>query len=297
MRKPVCNWISLAAATAALLSGNSGAEDIDIYAKSAEGLVRRENVLIILDNSANWNADLPFETSCNDLATGTAIVPAGSTQAKKKFAVEKCALYDLITHPSVKSSPVSIGLMMYNEGTTGSDAGGYPRVRAWPMNEDGHADHFLAKLKAISFNNDQANSGSWAKGFHEAYLYLNQMAPRVGLNQNEYDGAPSASFISGGKYMLPGGTPCATHIIFIANGKAAENTDNQAYDLLVNLYRAAAVAGPTKKVYGQDIAKPDSDNWSDEYAEFMRFHSPTQILTHTISVVGGNSDGKFPAYV
>ncbi|MDQ3215861.1 MAG: hypothetical protein M3P99_07285, partial [Pseudomonadota bacterium] len=98
------------------------AEDIDIYSlPNTEGF--RPNVLIMLDNSANWSASISTPL-CN--ADGAAVRASNPNKEEgTKMGAQKCALYKLIASMSVADlSQFNFALMLFNESP---DASGYPR--------------------------------------------------------------------------------------------------------------------------------------------------------------------------
>ncbi|MDH3461060.1 MAG: hypothetical protein OEM00_08795, partial [Burkholderiaceae bacterium] len=87
--------VTLGLATPALFSC---AEDIDLYAGFSASSV--PNVLLVLDNSANWGSSLSV-SNCyfKDNGVVTTNGPKSSSPDKEqgaKMAIEKCALYNLI---------------------------------------------------------------------------------------------------------------------------------------------------------------------------------------------------------
>ena len=87
------------------------AEDIDIYSlPSTEGL--RPNVLIILDNSANWSASISTPICTVTTAPGVPLVKNSNPGKEEgtKMGAQKCALYRLINCSLSRNSVSSISL-------------------------------------------------------------------------------------------------------------------------------------------------------------------------------------------
>jgi len=111
---PILRSIMLATALS-VYSCAGLAEDVDLFASAApSGAAGRPNILIVIDNSANW--------SRNDQAW-----PGG-----KQGQAELNALRRLMDDPGIAN--VNIGLMMFTEGSGSNFNGGYVRYHVRPMN-------------------------------------------------------------------------------------------------------------------------------------------------------------------
>ena len=107
--------------------------------------------------------------------------------------------------------------------------------------------------------------------------------------------------MANGRYVGAPGNGCGrNHIIFVANGKPGEVTNNEARDLL-----AGAGGDVTPLVYPSSlISNSDQGNWADEYARFLRGKDVVgtkegvqSITTHAIAVTGASSDGLYPNFI
>lgn len=269
----------IAAGTA--ISTASRAEDIDIYA-GAPPAAARPNVLIILDSSANWSASIS-ESNCtyNDGSGSPKATNPGKEQGTK-MAIEKCALYNLID--SLPTDKYNIGLMLFNESPA-ANSGGYPRKAIITLDSAGKTA-LKTVIRNLAIGGDKGNNAAFSKSLYEAYLYLTSSAPYKGTAGSKWDSAA----VSGGKYVLPSGSNCTNHVIFIANGGPGEVTDNEAKALL------GAAGGDTTQIsYPTSIVtNSDQSNWADEFTRFMRTKA---IVTHAIAVTGASSDGKYPNFI
>lgn len=288
MRKPRCVNLALIAVTA-LLNTVAQAEDIDIFAGPAP-VAARPNVLIVLDSSANWSSSIG-DDGCYYKDTGdeaTAERPketAPGREAGTKMGIEKCALYNLID--SLAVDKYNIGLMLFNESPA-ANSGGYPRQAIVPLTAANKA--LLKKaIRDLSISGDKGNNAAFAKSLYEAYLYLSAAAPYRGTAGSKWDDETPA--VVAGRYVLPAASGCSSHVIFIANGRPGEVTDNEAGALL-----AAAGADTTQIAYpAGTVSNSDQANWADEFTRFMRDrHS---IITHTVAVTGASSDGNYPNFI
>jgi len=281
------------------------AEDIDIYTTSGGGSTDIPNVLLMLDNSANWSASLPvgncyYKDNGVTTTTGPKADNPGMEQGTK-MAIEKCALYNVIDALPTKAGAdassdalFNVGLMLLNESPS-SINGGYPRQAFIPITTNNKAV-LKAKIKALKIGDDKGNNAAFAKAMYEMFLYFRGSAPYVGNLGSKFD--PAA--FSGGHYLSPATASCArNYIIFIGNGspQGAENNDSLAL--------LTAAGGNTAPIEypSSYISTSEQANWADEWARFMRGKDVSSkdgtqgITTHTVAVTGSSSDGTFPNFM
>jgi type IV pilus assembly protein PilY1 len=306
----------LVASAAAAMACPAWAEDIDIYT-TAPTAGELPNVLIMLDNSANWSASMG-ENTCTygimvtdangnlvDSGEGPKATNPGSEQGTK-MAIEKCALYRVINalpvdggKPTDQDAKFNVGLMLLNESPS-SNNGAYPRVRMMPMTTD-NKKLLLATIKGLTISGDKGNNAAFGKAMYEMYLYFKALAPYKGTaTTGKYD---PLAFVSG-KYAPTSPNSCAmNHIIFIGNGspESAENGDAGAL--------LQSIGGPTSQLpqittpTPLPVSNSEQANWANEFAYFMRnadFSNKDglqQVTTHTAALVGASSDGTFPNYL
>ena len=269
------------------------ADDIDIYSTpNIEGF--RPNVLIILDNSANWSAALKGLPKCDAAA---ALVPAKDDDTK--FGKEKCALYKVIASMSVADlSQFNFALMLFNESP---DDSGYPRQAFIQVTNAAGKQRLLDLIAGLARTGDNTNNASSATSFYEAYQWFTG-GPVYQGNKTAAKHDPAA-FTDGTKtrYRSPGLGCARNHIIYLANGSPADN-DNQALALLKRLNPSAARFNIP---VAENVKSTDSANWIDEFASFFyngadldgSVAGAQNITTHTIAVTGATSDGNFPNFI
>ncbi|MDP3620128.1 MAG: PilC/PilY family type IV pilus protein [Ramlibacter sp.] len=242
------------------------AEDIDLFVGNSVTSTDIPNVLIILDNTANWNT---------------------------AFVNEKAALVSVFN--SLPANKFNVGLMMFTEtggGNSGND-GAYVRAAIRPMTPDTSTDlnplvpgtksKYAAMINALDQTGDKSNGGKIGKSMWEAYQYFKGLAPHAGNNKNktDYTGNTSGNTQSNAIYALAanaltgktGGAyrspidvnGCAkNYIIYISNGAAQDNTS----DTTASKAALAAAGGSTTTI---PISPSGSqDNVADEWARFMK---------------------------
>jgi type IV pilus assembly protein PilY1 len=212
-------FLFLLPALLALVQLSSRAEDIDLFAGTSADQNIAPNLLLILDNGANFGAN----------ASGTTCIIDGvpTLMSGKTGGVEQCALYNVINNLDLSSGvPVNLGIMVYNgnnvldfQGNScfGSIAGClvYPLT---PLN----ATSRPILLNWIKSWKDSGSGFGFIKGpnsgnngavMQEGWAYLNG---RMGLSGRNYASiAPDTS--------------CKNFVVFIGNafnpsGSAGDST-------------------------------------------------------------------------
>ena len=245
--------------------------DIDIYSgPNVVGDV--PNVLIVLDNTANWNS---------------------------AFTNEIAALVSTFNGLSVNR--FRVGLMMFTETGSGDSNtdGGYVRsaVRLLDTNYQTKLQNLLNSLKV---NDDKSNSGKASLTMAEAYYYFAGIAPYAGDNKNKTDytgntsGTPASNAVyaipgnalpskSGSSYVSPVLSECQrNYIIYISNGAVQDN----ASDASAASTKLSAAYSPLGLTRPADLVLSPSgsqSNVADEWARFMK-SSPKNVSTFTLDV-------------
>ena len=282
--------LALAAAPAA------HAEDIDIYSlPNTEGF--RPNVLILLDNSANWSASIPTPI-CS--AAGAAVRASSPNKEEgTKMGAQKCALYRLIASMSVADlSQFNFALMMFNESP---DAGGYPRKAFFHVTTAADRQALLDVISGLRINADKTNAASTAESFYEAYQWF--MGSTVHLGNKTATKHDPAAFSDNSKtrYVSPGVGCAKNHLIYLANGSPGDN-DNNALALLRRLNPSVV---RTRIPVAENVGNSDEANWTDEFAAFFNrgadldstLEGAQNISVHTLAVTGASSDGNYPNFL
>ena len=247
--------------------GATRAEDVDLFVGTPPSVADIPNVLVILDNTANWNT--PFS---NEMAALSSVV---SALPPDKFRV---------------------GLMLFTEsgsGNSGND-GAYVRaaIRQLSALNKPLYQNLVSNLDVLA---DKSNGGKISKAMEEAYLYFSAGAPHAGNNKvkTDFTGNLGVNASSDAIYALTGNalsakaatqynnpivSGCAKNfIIYISNGAAQDNNA----DITQATAALAAAGGATSTIA---ISPSGSqDNVADEWARFMK-QSNLAITSYTLDI-------------
>lgn len=246
----------------------AAAEDIDLFVGLPPTTTDKPNVVILLDNTANWNTAFT-----NEIAALAATVSG--------LPVDKFRL----------------GLAMFTEtgsGNSGED-GAYVRAAVRDLNAD-YKTKFQALVNSLNVTSDKSNGGKLGKSMADLHRYFAGQAPYTGNNKNktDYTGNTYGTAASQAIYALSGnaltakaGTQylspivadsCAkNYIIYISNGAAQDN----ASDTTAATTQLSSAGGSTTAI---PISPSGSqDNVGDEWARFLK-KSDMNIVTYTVDV-------------
>ena len=227
------------------LGTTASAQDIDLF-MTAGAEAASPNVLIIIDNSANWNADI-----------------GGITQE----TMNRGALTSVLTQDDDLLGEIRVGLTQFSRGNQPRGGKILSHVRlldeayqtdlAWLLDKDNEGDR-LGEDGPGALR--QTNNAPYAMTLHESYLYFGGKPPHSGTQDGDHD--PAA--ISGSVYNSPAVDNCGrNYVIVIGNGAPDSGEDNPAES------RLSALGG----VRSDDPISLDpsnfESNWSDEFARFM----------------------------
>ncbi|WP_375740172.1 pilus assembly protein [Pseudomonas boanensis] len=265
MRTGFLKGIVAAAALAFWLPGQ--AEDIDLFVGTTPSANDVPNVLIVLDNTANWN---------------------------NAFTNEMTALSTVLG--GLDADKFRLGLMMFTESGQGNSNvdGAYVRAAIRLLNSTNKTT-YQQLVQSLHITDDKSNGGKASLAMWEAYQYFSAGAPHAGngKNKTDYAGNTSGTTASNAIYALSGNalasknataynTPIASgcaknFIIYISNGAAQDNNN----DTTASTAALSAAGGRTTTI---PISPSGSqDNMADEWARFMKT-SDLGIVTYTIDV-------------
>lgn len=257
------------------------AEDIDLFV-TATPAKDVPNVLIILDNTANWNT--AFTAEMNALKTTLSAIANKDGTAN-----------------------FNIGLMLFAEGNL---KGGYVRAAIRPL-DSLNQSKYVNLINSLSVNSDKGTNAAYGLSMAEAYRYFLGLNEYIGADEpkRDYPGNTTGNAASNAIYSLPDNafasatskvytnpikSTCAkNYIIFISNGKIdANDKDDTSPQCASNL--KACTAKDLLKIAGGDInplaISPSGESLSmaNEWSRFMK-KSNANIVTYTIDVGTQNS--------
>ncbi|MGB5132098.1 MAG: PilC/PilY family type IV pilus protein, partial [Steroidobacteraceae bacterium] len=278
----------------ALLAGSlmigqsaANAEDIDLFVQPAGVATGVPNVLLVLDNTANWGRSVD----------GQAI-----------WINELDALITTLTNLPVNddgTAVVRVGVMMFNEtgNPNNNVAGGYVRAAIRNMTL-ANKTKYMAMLTSFNVNTDKSNNGKTGLVMAEAWRYYAGQAPYAGNSKvkTDYLGNVTASntaatravhALAGNAINSFAGSPynspvalgdCGrNYIVYISNGAAQDNSS----DIMTGTTMLATAASG-ENINGATTTIPISpsgsqSNMADEWARFMR-RSSLGIISYTVDV-------------
>jgi type IV pilus assembly protein PilY1 len=274
---------SLAGASALVLSGAAAAQtfdpvgdDTDIFLANPLLEATRPNVLIMVDNTANWST--PFDT-------------------------EKAALVNTVNN--LVTEAFNVGLAMFNE--TGGDndeiRGGYIRFGVRQMTPTNKA-RLVSMVNGLDEGGDRSNNANYSGAMAEMYRYFMGMDSHSGYGKakRDYPGNidynPLAADLPGWTfndkdsitYVSPIVSACQKNfIIVISNGKATVTAENDtAGAFLATRPTPPSMIGLAPKPTGEQA------EWSDEWAKYMattdcapHVNGVQNVITYTIDVLPG----------
>ena len=269
------------------------AEDIDLYAGGQNVTGIKANVLIVLDNSANWNASNQGW-------------PGGVKQGQSELQ----ALSNVLGAVNNNGS-VNVGLMMFAKKEGADPNGGYVRFALRDISVTGNLGalkNILDGMKVDGVFNDfqvPTSSAQYGDVMHEAYRYFSGKAPIAGGGNawRDYPGNGSdsvypftagslpnnaqASSSASAVYSSPlsANSPCAkNYIIFIGNGFPSNSSPTPNDSSFTNFN------------FNEIYDEGSKTTWADEWARYL--HDVGAANPPSITDAGGTitADGKITTF-
>lgn len=257
----------------------AAAEDTDIFTINPNVESERPNILIILDNTANWNTPFTAEIAALQAVFGSVV--------DDRYNVGLM----LFTETGAGNSSNPCAAAFPGVGNAGAD-GGYVRTHIRQMTADNRAK-ITCTINNLHKNNDKSNGGKAGLTFSEAHRYLtggqsvSGGPPVAGYGNRKPKSDPDA-FVSGtARYKsLPSG--CArTFIIYISNGPVQDNTAD------TNAAGAALTTAGGSTAQITLSPNGSQSGMSDEWSRFLYLNR--QIISYTIDVLPG-TNGQGPGW-
>ena len=297
------------------ISSLSHAEDIDLYSDNAStsGL---PNVLLVLDNGANFSSSAGTCSFVNDGTAGGTVPSLNGTAG----GIEQCAIYNVVS--GLPADSVNLGLMVFNSNNISdidnancfSSNGG---CLVQPLvNMSGAAKtKFLAWVKTWRSSGGagngyiKANGDATAATMQEAWAYY---AGNTGASGRSYAGIkPTAGcqknfVIYVGNAFTTSGTPSDTGNYNLSAALAAAPGVTSAQLEIINLITNPLTSYGTTAfscgTYSTSNHNNGSGLYADEWARYMRqtdiygsFDDKQSITTYTIGLLGSSCKPDYPA--
>src|SRR6267378_2218555 len=259
-------------------------DDTDIFLANPAFSAQRPNVLIFIDNTANWN---------------------------QAFDTEKAGLISVFNG---LTDAYNVGIAMFVETGGGNDNvdGAYVRFGVRQMTATNNAA-LSGMVNALDKLGDKGNNATYSLAMGEMYRYFAGVASYSGYGKVKRDYAGNTTYNSAAAslpgnpftsaasttYVSPIVNGCQRNfIIFISNGPAGDNSSS----LSIAQGQLAALVG--KNPPDTLIISPNGEQglWSDEYAKFMsnsdcnaNFDGVQNVYTYTLDVLP-RSTGQGPSH-
>ncbi len=255
----VFNKTIFAAFCLALLGSRASAEDIDIYAAQT-GLESNPNVVIVVDNSANWNSNAQHW-------------PGGIKQGQAELNAIRTVISEL-------GSDVNIGLMLFTAGTSANNPdgpGGYVRFHLRPMdleNKTSFAD--------LLGHPDGCTEGLNENGTPNCIYQNFSQREQVGTAKTDYSAMLFEVFKYFGGHTRPGDTEAGAPVSRTQFGPLRYAGDPSDNKMDLSAYTSAA-----KSEYTQVIT--EEENCAQNYVIFIGNGFPnTDSPCSLLEGVGGS---------
>jgi Tfp pilus tip-associated adhesin PilY1 len=282
-------------------------DDTDIFLANPAFTASRPNVLIVVDNSANWGQNTgepsPWDTKYNGVKNALVAIGQDST---------------------IINSSYNIGLGIFAEtgGNNNNTGGGYIRYGIRQMTGDpvdatsnrGRLIQIINNFDKSTGTGDGTNNTDYSLGMFEFYSYFAGISSYAGHGKDKADAGGSVYVTGIGRVPqaaspLPAGAEVKTSgalaytspitdgcqknfIIFISNG---ESTDPNS-QLTVAQAKLAGITGSASPTQIPISPNFEQGVWGDEYAKFMAnsdcnasFAGVQNVITYTIDVLPGTT--------
>ena len=234
-------------------------DDTDIFLANPAFSAARPNVLLFVDNTANWSAD------------------AGNVTYPKKFDAVKAGLLAFVG--GVLTDEFNVGFATYSE--TGQPNGAYLRYSIRQQTSS-NKTALSTTINNLTRTGDNTNNGAFSLAMAEMYSYYAGITAYTGSGNSKRDYKNNAAspggllpdswaFTSAASttYVSPIQDKCQKNfIILISNGPGSINADNtNAGTYLGNLKSPGSNAAPSTQ-FSLSPSGEEGD-WSDEFADYM----------------------------
>lgn len=291
MNRKISNYVIGAIACVMAFSSPLRADDTDIFTINPNVSSQRPNILLIVDNAANWSTRYAYEkaalvTTFNNLDSRYNIGLAYFTNSNNKestavsnSSINKGAVIAAaVRQMNDTNRPLYASFVNELNGDNGS--GG-----------DGGSNTFPALALAEAYKYFSGSAQYAGAGYGNRDYPGNTFVTNTGTSIKSIHALPGNAFSSqtSTTYNSPISDACQkNYIIYIANGAADSNENNTAQSLL-------STAGGNTATIGLTPSNQES-NWADEWARFLANNdiNSTQpgkqtIITYTLEIAPGTN--------
>ncbi len=245
------------------------AEDIDLFTGVDAASADLPNVLIVIDNTANWST---------------------------AFTAEMAALASTVS--GLENDKFRLGFMMYTEtgGGNGGPDGAYVRAAVRTMSA-GNKTLYENLVLSFGVNDDKSNNGKLGLTMSEVNRYFAGSTAYAGANKVKRDhtgntsgtAADNAVYALTGNalassiattYQAPTSSACKKNfVIFLSNGKSSSNNSDNS----TATSHLAAVGGNTATI---SLSPSGSQSEiADEWTRYLANKTTNPVITYVIDVV------------
>ena len=286
------------------ISLSSIAEDIDLFVGANPSSTSIPNVMIVLDNAANFSSSASGSSCVID---GTATLLSGTVGG-----VEQCALYNLINGISTTTTTVNIGMMVYNannirdinNANCGGTVGGCLSLPLTPLTAANKTTilNWIKSWKTTGGAGSgyiKASGQATAAAMQETWAYY---AGRTGLSGRSYASIKPAAgcqknyiVFVGNSYSSSGSPGDSTGDSGPKNALEGTNTTADK--------NANPAASPTTQILNTvttscgSFTFPSSAHENKGYYldEWARYLSGQNFTTYTVGVLGSSCQADYAA--
>ncbi|PKO60934.1 MAG: hypothetical protein CVU24_10870, partial [Betaproteobacteria bacterium HGW-Betaproteobacteria-18] len=294
------------------LSSLTRAEDIDLYSDNA-GTTGLPNVLLVLDNAANFSASAGTCAYVNDGTAGGTVPSLNGTAG----GIEQCAIYNVVS--SLPADSVNLGLMVYNannirdiNNANCSDVNGGCLVQPLVNMSGAAKTKFLAWVKTWKTSGGagdgyiKANGEATAATMQESWAYY---AGSTGLSGRSYAGVKPVAgcqknfVIFIGNAFTTSGTPSDTGNVSpqgaLVAAPGVTSTQLASITIPSGSYGTSAFSCGN---YSMGNHNDPSGLYADEWARYMyqtdlygTLDDSQSITTYTVGLLGSSCKPDYPA--
>ena len=249
------------------------AEDIDLFAPNPSVALDRPNVLIVIDNTANWSS---------------------------AFTAEMAALAATVN--ALDPDKIRLGFMMFSEtgGGNGSPDGGYVRAAVRDMTTSNKA-LYVNLVNSFHVNSDKSNGNKLALSMSEVNRYFTATTAYAGANKvkRDHTGNTSGTAASNACYALAGNALASStatnyvspvtsacqknYVIYLSNGKSNSNSS----DTTTSTSHLSAAGGNTTTI--PLTPSGEQGEIADEWSRYLASKTTSPVVTYVIDVVPTNA--------